>query len=624
LEPVFLVMWKIKQISLFLNLCLVLGALFVITPTYAGAGAHLPHGIAVTIQPAKSTFGAADSLSVSIRYTNISNSSIRFLTRGTALENEINENFLTIKYQGQPLVYTGRHVKRLPPTDSDYISLSPGQSASGTIDLASGYPMFEKGIYEISYKNVELNFSSALSKSSNAVSMELTQDRLIQAQARTPNIDGSCNATQRAQITEALGIAERIAISARDALRSAPVELRPTARRYTEWFGQFSSARYATAQTAFDRIASALSNQTIGFDCTCNISNRENVFAFVFANDPFNMNVCPVFFRVRPSGTDSRSGTIVHEISHFNVVIGSDDFQSALNQSGSRQLANSNPSAAIRNANAFEYFAENTPFLPMPTAADLPSPPDLTVSSISSSDQNPRVEDIVSFTAAIRNAGESQSSSTSVTLRLSTDAQITTSDTQIEQGSIPALSSGAIFNFQTNFEAPDQPGQFFIGVCVSSVSGETNTGNNCSEAVPLLVDPSPPDLVVGAISSTDQNPTVDDPVNVTAVVSNIGESESASTQATLRLSNDALISTDDEQIGQGSVPTLNSGASFSFQTSFVTPDRPGQLWIGICVTSVSSEITTNNNCSTAVPLLIEERLDFIPPILFLLLDEDSE
>jgi len=142
--------------------------------------------------------------------------------------------------------------------------------------------------------------------------------------------------------------------------------------------------------------------------------------------------------------------------------------------------------------------------------------------------------------------------------------------------------------------------------------------------VPLLVDPSPPDLVVGAISSTDQNPTVDDPVNVTAVVSNIGESESASTQATLRLSNDALISTDDEQIGQGSVPTLNSGASFSFQTSFVTPDRPGQLWIGICVTSVSSEITTNNNCSTAVPLLIEERLDFIPPILFLLLDEDPE
>ena len=214
--------------------------------------------------------------------------------------------------------------------------------------------------------------------------MELMQDRLIPAaQVRTPNIDGSCNATQRSQITEALGIAESISITARNALRNAPVELRSTARRFDEWFGQFSTQRYATAQLAFDRIASALSNQTIGFDCTCNINNRNNVFAFVFANDPFNMNVCPVFFRTTARGTDSRSGTIVHEISHFNVVIASDDFQSALNQSGSRQLANTNPSLAIRNANAFEYFAENTPFLTMPTAADLPTPPDLLVSAIS-------------------------------------------------------------------------------------------------------------------------------------------------------------------------------------------------------------------------------------------------
>ena len=622
-------MLKIKQIFLFLHLCLVVGLGFFAllsfsTLAHAGAGAHLPHGIAVTIQPAQSTFSASDSLSVIIRYTNVSNSSIRMLTRGTALENEINENFLTVKYQGQALAYSGRHVKRLPPTDSDYISLSPGQSASGTIDLSSGYPMFKKGIYEVSYKNVELNFSSALSKSSNAVTMELVQDRLIQAQARTPNIDGSCNATQRAQITEALGIAERISITARDALRSAPVELRPTARRFTEWFGQVSTERYSTAQLAFDRIASALSNQTIGFDCTCNISNRENVFAFVFANDPFNMNVCPVFFRVPPSGTDSRSGTIVHEISHFNVVIGSDDFQSALNQSGSRQLANSNPSLAIRNANAFEYFAENTPFLPMPTASDLPSPPDLVIDSISSSDENPTVEATVSLSALIRNAGESQSSSSQVTIRLSNDASITPSDTQIGQGSLPSLSGGSTFNFQTSFQAPDEPGQFFVGVCVTSVSGESNTGNNCSAAVPLLVAAAPPDLVVNSINSADENPTVEDLVDVTAIVSNIGESESEGTLATLRLSTDAEITFSDTQIGQSTVPALNAGASFTLQTSFITPDNPGQLWIGICVAPVSGEITSTNNCSIAVPLLIEEQSGFIPPILYLLLDGDSD
>ena len=609
---------KIKHTFLVLSLCLVFGSLIIPPLAYSGTS-HLPHGIAVAIQPSKNAFSDSDSLTVVIRYTNISQSPIRFLMRDTALENEINEDFLTITYKGQQLAYTGRHAKRLPPTDNEYVLLQPNQSLSGTVDLALAYPIFEKGTYTITYKGVALSFGVL----NSAAALELSQDRPIQAFARTPSIDPSCNATQRSQINQALGIAESIAISARNALRNAPVELRPNARRYTEWFGQFSSGRYATAQTAFDRIASALSNQVIGFDCTCNINNRENVFAFVFANDPFNMNVCPVFFRVAPSGTDSRSGTIIHEISHFNVVIGSDDFQSALNQSGSRQLALSNPSAAIRNANAFEYFAENTPFLAMPTINDLPSSADLVVNAISTTDQNPIVEEFVGVNAVVTNIGESQSSATQVSLRLSNDPQISTNDLQITQASVPALNSGASFNFQTNFQAPANAGQFYVGVCVAAISGETTTANNCSNGVPLLVDPLPADLIVSAISTSDQNPTVEGFVSLTGIISNIGDSTSPSTQANLRLSDDATIASNDLLIEELSVPTLVPGEDFNLLTDFQAPSEDGQFWIGICVAPVIDEITTNNNCSLAVPLLVEQRI-IIAPLLELLLGEKSE
>lgn len=454
------------------------------------AQAELPAGISVSMKALKAKYLAADSLMLNISYTNVSATPIRFLPRNTALEGEINENFLVVYYDGQRLPYIGRHAKRLPPTEDEFITIAPGSSVAATVDVGFAYPMYEKGGYQVSYDAGELA-GGALTKSSNAVTLQLSEDRPVTLLKRPPSIDSSCNATQRAQINQALGIAEQISRVARDSLNNAPVQLRPTARRYVEWFGQYSPARYATAQTAFNRISSALASQVIGFDCTCNINNRQNVFAFVFANDPFNMNVCPVFFRVAPSGTDSRAGTIIHEISHFDVVIGSDDFQSALDQRGSRLLARSNPSAAIRNANAFEYFAENTPFLLMPTINDLPQPPDLTVSSVSATDQAAFVDELVGVSATIANIGEAASSATVASVRVSNDAQISFTDSEVESLAIPALAEGSSFAFQSEIRAPSDASQIWLGVCVSAVSDELRTSNNCSTAIPLSVERRP-------------------------------------------------------------------------------------------------------------------------------------
>ena len=62
------------------------------------------------------------------------------------------------------------------------------------------------------------------------------------------------------------------------------------------------------------------------------------------------------------TGTDSKGGTIIHELSHFNVVAGTDDH--AYGQTAAKRLAKRSPKKALDNADNHEYFAENTPALP--------------------------------------------------------------------------------------------------------------------------------------------------------------------------------------------------------------------------------------------------------------------
>ena len=61
------------------------------------------------------------------------------------------------------------------------------------------------------------------------------------------------------------------------------------------------------------------------------------------------------------TGTDSKGGTLIHEMSHFNVVGSTNDW--VYGQTGAASLAKSNPAKATDNADNHEYFGENTPAL---------------------------------------------------------------------------------------------------------------------------------------------------------------------------------------------------------------------------------------------------------------------
>jgi peptidyl-Lys metalloendopeptidase len=95
----------------------------------------------------------------------------------------------------------------------------------------------------------------------------------------------------------------------------------------------------------------------VNFDCGC----KKPYYAYVYPNQPYNIYLCRVFWTAPLTGTDSKAGTLIHEMSHFTVVASTDDY--VYGQSGAKSLAISNPSQAIDNADNHEYFAENTPAL---------------------------------------------------------------------------------------------------------------------------------------------------------------------------------------------------------------------------------------------------------------------
>ncbi len=126
-----------------------------------------------------------------------------------------------------------------------------------------------------------------------------------------------------------------------------------------KWFGTYSSTNLSTARSHFSKIANAYNTAALTLDCSCKDSGT---YAYVYPTQPYKIYLCGAFWNAPMTGTDSKGGTLIHEMSHFNVVAGTDDW--AYGQSAAASLARSNPTRALDNADNHEYIAENNPYLP--------------------------------------------------------------------------------------------------------------------------------------------------------------------------------------------------------------------------------------------------------------------
>ena len=97
-----------------------------------------------------------------------------------------------------------------------------------------------------------------------------------------------------------------------------------------------------------------------------------------------------------------------------------------------------------------------------------------------------------SFTlnATVRNQGTGSSASTTLRYYQSSNATISTSDTEVGTDSVDGLSASGTSADSISLNAPSSAGTYYYGACVESVSGESNTDNNCSDGVSVTVSSS--------------------------------------------------------------------------------------------------------------------------------------
>jgi peptidyl-Lys metalloendopeptidase len=310
---------------------------------------------------------------VKVTFTNTSGSPQYVLKSHTPFE-EVEAPLFEITRDGKPVRYLGAIAKRPAPTASDYFLLKPGASYSVRVELSSLYDMATTGDYAIRYHAVspqlfangheigELKSQAATvwidglrPRGSSDETKSLAE---MKAQANpVPAAGGAlsfnrCTTSQQADITSAVSAALSMA-SDGDAYMAKGT----MGTRYTKWFGAVDSGRVATVKSHFAALKDAFATKPITVDCGC----KKTYYAYVYPTQPYTIYVCKAFWSAPMTGTDSKGGTLVHEMSHFNVVASTDDW--VYGQSGAASLAISDPNKAIDNADSHEYFGENTPAL---------------------------------------------------------------------------------------------------------------------------------------------------------------------------------------------------------------------------------------------------------------------
>lgn len=342
---------------------LVLLAVLLITSVVSAAPKDGP---TIQLSVAQGEFDSGQDVLVAVTISNPTKHTVRVLKWFTPVDG-VEEPLFFVMRNGEPVAYTGAIYKRPAPTGNDYVSLKAGESITSVVNLGEYYDLSATGQYEVSYAVASYNL---FNEKGNAFKFRdtLTSEKVtFQADGRaakgkptpppTPppggNTFNACTVDQQAQLVSARNQAK---VYSSDSL--SYLNANKTGLRYTTWFGVFSSTRYNKVADHFSVITDAFNNAGITFDCKC----KQNYYAYVYPNQPYNIYLCKVFWQAPLSGTDSKAGTLIHEMSHFTVVAGTDDF--VYGQTGAESLAITNPDNAVMNADNHEYFAENTPALP--------------------------------------------------------------------------------------------------------------------------------------------------------------------------------------------------------------------------------------------------------------------
>ena len=238
---------------------------------------------------------------------------------------------------------------------------------------------------------------------------------------------------------------------------------------------------------------------------------------------------------------------------------------------------------------------------------------DLIVESPTVDNNTPGPGESFYLSATVRNQGGSRSNYTTLRYYLSTDETITTSDTEVDTDSVTRLDPSETSEESVRLAAPSSEGTYYYGACVEAVTGESDTGNNCSSAVTVTVSGS--DLIVESPTVSESSPKAGASFRLYATVRNQGGSRSASTTLRYYLSTDVTINTNDQEVDTDYVSRLAPSETSEESAFLNAPSSDGTYYYGACVEAVTGESDTGNNCSRAVTITVGGTTPPPPPAL---------
>ena len=284
------------------------------------------------------------------------------------------------------------------------------------------------------------------------------------------------------------------------------------------------------------------------------------------------------------------------------------------NTHGGPDLVVESPGVSSPTVDPEAEFTLSAPVTKLESLPQVQTAPDLAVGSSSVTDESPEMGGSFTLSAPVTNSGDADAATTTLRYYRSTDATITTSDTEVGTVAVGPLAAGETSVESIDLTAPASAGTYYYGACVDAVTGESSTMNNCSGSVVVTVLESlpqvqtAPDLAVGSSSVTDESPEMGGSFTLSAPVTNSGDADAATTTLRYYRSTDATITTSDTEVGTVAVGPLAAGETSVESIDLTAPASAGTYYYGACVDAVTGESSTMNNCSGSVVVTVLESL----------------
>ena len=243
--------------------------------------------------------------------------------------------------------------------------------------------------------------------------------------------------------------------------------------------------------------------------------------------------------------------------------------------------------------------------LALPVGVAAQSAPDLEVAFAEVDDSTPVEGGRFTLYVTVGNFGDAESAATTLRYYQSTDATISSADTQVGTDAVGALGVSGISLSQESIDltAPSTAGTYYYGACVDAVAGESDTTDNCtrrSVMVEVVATTIGSDLVFDRAIRDDKILKPGETFRILVIVRNQGAEWSTRTTVRFYRSTDVTITTSDTEEGSEQIPPLRPLAGVGRTIPLTAPSTAGTYYYGACVDAVSGELDTTNNCSNKV------------------------